>query len=954
MPLSKKSLFKTSFSHCYPDITNTSRVAESRIDFGRWVHGAVQYSDVFNIRKYDYLYGDSVINDNYRTDFLGAQWGGYGWNGGHSYIDLGSTNWCDCVPISLSDFHFSLLRHRKHGNYNLSRIQNLHTTLRTALEGYGVGYNQQPSSKRQFTGHNFLYNPNVLSHSAPIGVSVPVEIDVRGFSSSYNTGNIVLSGQGDLSTPVLDATIPALSAAQSRYISHINPSAKQSHTWFDNSPGWSARGSNIFTLHLGSEDINDIDTRDAENVGCELKVSVYGTGNSNTSEEIIPDNTRYLYPYTSSNVDGREFAVKVSLLEKSLDPWYQAEIIEQDGSEDNTSSYTFIMSDVEPTTTSKLNFNHVIPVEWRWGLEYSTYNRSITSVNSFHYHGNSPRDPGVISVGRSQGSTTNLPLTGDPSLQLDQDSNFTIELYVRHREGIGSAGADICYIGKDNNNPVRIHRNGNRNQIYIRIGDIETYIPDDIIKNRQWNHIAITHSSTDLCKVYVNGTIYKHYDDQDINIPTYYQANGWRFRTNTAATAGKTSLSIPLSDALLTLGDSYSSIDTTGTASYRARLPYTGDVTGLVVTNGIKYVADFDNQFNEVDSPSYITPIKIPQSNNTGGGLTIILQLDPTTLTDISSNNLDIKQYGRVDTNTFLPVYNLISGIVLEMEGLGQGFKLDVLGTEADTSNISSNQYSSSVRKIKLDKDKFGQAAEFTIPNRALPLKRLLEKRLNAGDTKSIVSLRSIPAMRYNNPVFSASSPESSILSNGDYTLSTTSSPGLGLGIDSTIPIMGNISVDTVSGEITAGETANAYTICTVPSLIHTFKPVLEVNNITGTSKFTQQVTSTAADATLDDRFGTGPDQTVLTDSTGSITYTISGDYVVGTDGDDLKTNNTIAINMGICNAWRGASAPYHIEADNNVFDVELGDIPVHAGVTIPGTTTLENTQHVSISIDSA
>ena len=931
MALDTVSLLNTSFSHAFLDTTHLTREAENRVDFGQWNTNCVSYHDAFNDRKYDFLLGSTAPNNRQRGEFIGMQWDSASSNVGTTGIHgnySGGFNNTDCSPIALPEHHFANLPWlHSHNQY----LPEKHKALKQALSN-GIGYNET-TPKNQFSYHNFLWTPSTATSwsTGPGFVSVPVEADLRGFSCSYNTGAIILSGSGDWDDDTLGTwSAPPISGTGTS----IRPGYYHGYNSHDGENGGNARSMNVFTLNIGSEDYYDLDTREADDNGLDIRVCV-GKGQDNTSIGNIVSKTGYMTPHNDNN-PWLYFPLSVILRRKDQYPWTGFPTTNDDT---NLSYYTFLMSDPEPAITNKLNFNHVIPLQWKWGVEYNTTTRPVSACAKFAHSASG----GSITVGDAPPvGFPSRPPVGSSQLALSGDTDFTIEFYFRNGPSqhvyqsllnLGSTGTT--------SRRIRVTRSYASNQLKVMVGRQYTYIKSADVGTRKWHHLAIVHNGTDdSSHVYLDGKEYIYHTGTPGGFQATYAENSH--------------LDIPSSEAILYIGSQYNAVsyNAMNEATYTNHEGYNGHITDVTISSGQKYTDNFDTQIydaTDIEKPSYVTPVFHP----TGNLVTTIFHLDASTVTDSSNNNLTVKAVGNVPINHFRPVFHRVKKLVLEMSGLGNGFKMDFLGTEGDCNFIdSSTEYSPSLYKIKLNQDKTGSPAAMTFRDSTLTLERLVEKRLNSGDTRMIVSMRSVPSVSYHG----GSGINGHASTTDPYPLNLTDFPGANIttgaaGVCPTsnaIPIMGNISAQTVSGtsESTGTTESEGYNL-DYPPLIHTFRADITDDTI---SNFDGQVTAPAGDATYDTLFGTGPEKSVLTDNTGTITYTLTGDYTAGPD--NLASKTIKSLNIGICNAWRGATSSLNFKVDGTSIEVPAGQGPQHFGVTTTPGVTLGSKANFEIEIE--
>ena len=248
MALDTVSLLNTSFSHAFLDTTHLTPEAENRVDFGQWNTNCVSYHDTFNDRKYDFLLGSTAPNNRQRGEFIGTQWDLTPANVHTTSVHAntsGGFNNTDCSPIALPEHHFANLPWlHSHNQY----LPEKHKALKQALSK-GIGYNET-IPKNQFSYHNFLWTPSTATSysTGPGFVSVPVEADLRGFSCSYNTGAIILSGSGANWT---GGTLGTWSAPPiSGTGTSIRPGYYHGYNSHDGENGGNARSMNEFTLNI--------------------------------------------------------------------------------------------------------------------------------------------------------------------------------------------------------------------------------------------------------------------------------------------------------------------------------------------------------------------------------------------------------------------------------------------------------------------------------------------------------------------------------------------------------------------------------------------------------------------------------------------------------------------------------------------------------------------------------
>lgn len=367
MPAQRKTLLRTSFSHCFPSFSSTNDTIDRQVvrydQFFPEAFISLASATDYAAKGYTFSVGN-ITNSVSHTNSLYRSWS-YGADPLQSLASYPLTT-PEGIRSNIPDVFTSINNDRLSTSLisSSTTTDNVFTTVLSALSSSGIGYNDG-SAQKIFKHSSF--NVNVQSSytsNEDIDEYLPktgivVKGDIRGFTATYNTGILALSSN-DGST----FTIPALTGnntifgrtctASDRRCSHTNTSLIRL------SLGRSA-GSDKAGIAIGFEKFPDTTP-----MGNEYKNA---WNYENPLQAINPD-SEYMIVYSFHSHNDTPFVYESS---PTVSP------------ESNRSTYIVHTYDYNVATSNILDINHVIPVKFKWYVDYKVES-GVYTVNDIIIH----------------------------------------------------------------------------------------------------------------------------------------------------------------------------------------------------------------------------------------------------------------------------------------------------------------------------------------------------------------------------------------------------------------------------------------------------------------------------------------------------------------------------------------------------------------------------------------
>lgn len=974
------SVLKTSFSHCYQDQTNNyiSGIFHSAatIDFGECVPGCVSLEQSTSVEYIDF--GESFVNV-----FTGPQPSSTVQTPTHFFT----------IPVGIDpDILYidqPMAAWEEYSYYNGDRETLRH--IQKALETHNISYNTPGAPSNLYNHNNFVItHPRAVAKEyyyfgsgrvATQSCNIPINIDIRGIACTYDTGVLVLtSSTGD------NYILPKFDTSSSSEISHVFPSGRDAtyaarimgdFTRDESNTGHIYRypqyESSILSINFGG--YTKRHTRkdlQATSKGLELNawcLSIFNNEShdySDTARKLFstdtdlhvskraaPDLIKEAYiaesgPGSTIGRDPSRFAYVPQLIDSSTNPGYFYQNV-NNYENNNRTMYPFILKDQEPTLTNKLNFNHVVNIQWNWNVKYNTHDVNPQLINSFDFNQDSDTRPRGLVFGDIYDDSGATALSGSSDLAIGSEG-ITIETYVKKEyDGTGlntnimsynasdlDLDLDSVQISLDNYHQIQVeHRegmSGNTARTDIEIPPNTGYKYH--LTRGLWYHIVLTVTPTNFY-VIVNGVLshehaYTSALTSDPNNPGYITLN--TTRDTSALTSAKNTQTTAV------CGLEYAGTRIFRGDRYNLSSMTVGDTVFTLSENSYCYSSQYGTSTN---IPAILAPYKYPEEYSDSGpsGGTEITRIDTSTGVVSAQNSagitvdmLPLKKSGAtayypdIAINTNISQYNTVTSARLEMDGLGEGAHINFIGRESTTSDVGITEYDIDIYDVTLDKDKNGEWVtpmfksddNNDLTHDPITLLEVLEHKLNTKDTAGIAYVRSLP------------------MAEGQ----TLHDAGLSVDFNNMLkrtgyPILGNLSVNTASGSISAIN-SNIYNI-TQPNPIQTVKfnthtPSLAVNDFRG------QVTQSSIDSTV----GVDPsDVAVVTDGTGTVQYSLSADSIATQDilSSDIKT-----LNVTTAGAKKGTRSQRNIKASylgkDKTFNITRNRDKTQYGISLSGINT--------------
>jgi hypothetical protein len=406
MALEEIPLLRTSFSHCFPAFEG-DEIDKNVLQYNQFFPSAfIKYAEAgaYATRGYNLLVNDATtdienslyVSWSYSTDTLAL---------GNYPLILSDSMRSDMSWIADDTSNPSNTRLQSTNNTGLSSTDDVFTTIRDTLSSSGIGYNDGTDDK-PFNHVGFLCNPfPPASSSGGSDIddytprnSIVVKGDLRGFSASYNTGVLALSGNGSTySLPALTGTNTIFGRA------NAGTTAKQaSHstdTLIKISFGKDGSGTSV-GLAVGFESFDG-----TTEMGSSFK-NVWNTTEDGEYIESLkatnPD-SEYMIVYTFTSVDTTNTA----------GPLFPFDTLGSVQSLSASDYYIIPTYDYNVQVNEVQDINHIIPVQFKWHVEYTVNATTGTyTVDDIKIHltgiGSSQQEISLSNLGPKFGNTLDV------------------------------------------------------------------------------------------------------------------------------------------------------------------------------------------------------------------------------------------------------------------------------------------------------------------------------------------------------------------------------------------------------------------------------------------------------------------------------------------------------------------------------------------------------------------